>query len=50
MHQAEKEDLEAVVLSLDFVKYFDKCSFSILHSSLEFFGFGEIVKQWTKIL
>ena len=50
MSQAEKEDLETVVLSLDFVKCFDKCSFSILHSSLEFFGFGQKVKEWTKIL
>ena len=50
MHQAEKEDLEAVVLSLDFVKCFDKCSFSILHGSLEYFQFGEVVKQWTEIL
>ena len=50
MHQVQKEDLETVVLSLDFVKCFDKCSFSILHGSLEFFGFGEIIKEWTKIL
>ena len=50
IHLAEKEDLEAVVLSLDFVKCFDKCSFTILHGSLEFFGFGEKVKEWTKIL
>ena len=50
MHQAEKEDLEAVVLSLDFVKCFDKCSFSILHGSLDFFNFGGIVKKWTEIL
>ena len=50
MHQAEVEDLEAVVLSLDFVKCFDKCSFSILHGSLEFFGFGQIVRDWTRIL
>ena len=50
MHQAEKEDLEAVVLSLDFVKCFDKCSFSILHGSLDFFGFGSIIKDWTRIL
>ena len=50
MHLAEKEDLEAVILSLDFVKCFDKCSFSILHGSLEFFKFGNIVKEWTKIL
>ena len=50
IHHAEKEDLEAVVLSLDFVKCFDKCSFSILHGSLDFFEFREIVKEWTKIL
>ena len=50
IHKAEKEDLEAVVLSLDFVKCFDKCSFTILHGSLEFFGFGETVKTWTRIL
>ena len=29
---------------------FDKCSFSILHGSLEYFGFGEIIKVWTRIL
>ena len=50
MHHAEKEDLEAVILSLDFVKCFDKCSFSILHGSLDFFGFSEVVKVWTEIL
>ena len=50
IHQVDKEDMEAVVLSLDFVKCFDKCSFDILHGSLEFFGFGTIVKEWTIIL
>ena len=50
MHQADEQDLEAIVLSLDFVKCFDECSFSILHGSLEYFGFGQIVKDWTKIL
>ena len=50
MYHAQKQDLEAVVLSLDFVKCFDKCSFSILHGSLDFFKFGSIVKAWTRIL
>ena len=50
MYYTKKEDLEAVILSLDFVKCFDKCSFSILHGSLNFFGFGEIIKVWTKVL
>ena len=43
MHQVQQEDLQAVILSLDFVKCFDKCSFSILHGSLEFFNFGHII-------
>ena len=50
MHEVDSQDLEAVVLSLDFVKCFDKCSFSILFGSLSFFGFGEVVKKWTDIL
>ena len=50
IHEANVEDLEAVILSLDFVKCFDKCSFSILHGSLEFFDFGKTIKHWTKIL
>ena len=50
IHQVEKEDLEAVILSLDFVKCFDKCSFSILHGSLDYFEFGTNIKEWTKIL
>ena len=50
IHSAEVEDLEAVVLSLDFVKCFDKCSFSILHGSLQYFGFGNIIRKWTEIL
>ena len=50
MHEAEIEDLEAVILSLDFVKCFDKCSFEILHGSLVYFGFGSLIQEWTKIL
>ena len=50
MHKAEKEDIEAIIMSLDFVKCFDKCSFSILHGSLEYFNFGKIIREWTEIL
>ena len=50
MHYTDIEDIEAVALSLDFVKCFDKCSFSILFGSLDIFGFGQIVKEWTYIL
>ena len=50
LQYAKENELEAVVLSLDFVKCFDKCSFDILHGSLNYFEFGEIVKDWTRIL
>ena len=50
IHYTKEQNIEALILSLDFVKCFDKCSFSILHGSLEFFQFGDIIKNWTKIL
>ena len=50
IQEAKDRDIEAVVLSLDFVKCFDKCSFSILHGSLQYFGFAELIREWTKIL
>ena len=50
IQEAKKEDLGAVILSLDFVQCFDKCSFDILFGSLDYFKFGDIVKQWTRIL
>ena len=50
MHIADDQELEAAVLSLDFVKCFDRCSFSILHGSLKYFQFGSIVQEWTQIL
>ena len=50
MYYARKHDIEAVILSLDFVKCFDRCSFSVLNGSLEYFGFGGLIKEWTKIL
>ena len=39
-----------MILSLDFVKCFDKCSFDILFGSLDFFEFGTVIKKWTHIL
>ena len=47
----DQQDLEAVVLSLDFVKCFDKCRFFYsAWQSPAFFRFGKIVKDWTRIL
>ena len=46
----EREEEEAIVLSLDFSKAFDKLSFSAIIGSLEFFNFPPYIIQWTKIL
>ena len=47
---AIENDLEMLIVSLDFAKCFDRVSFSILHGALEYFKFGETVKEWTRIL
>ena len=49
MSETDTKELEAVVLSLDFVKCFDRCSFGILYGSLDYFGFGTVVRKWTEI-
>ena len=47
---AKDKDLEAIILSLDFEKCFDKVSFSILFGALEFFKFPKYITKWVKIL
>ena len=47
---AKDKDLEAIILSLDFKKCFDKVSFSILFGALEFFKFPKYITKWVKIL
>ena len=47
---AIENHLEMLIVSLDFAKCFDRVSFSILHGALDYFKFGDIVKDWTYIL
>ena len=47
---AIENELEILIVSLDFAKCFDRVSFDILHGALKYFKFGEVVKNWTKIL
>ena len=47
---AKDKDIQAILLSLDFEKCFDKIEFTALHGALDFFGFSEILKTWTKII
>ena len=46
----EDEDLDAMILSLDFMKCFDRIEFDALFGALKFFGIAEKIIDWTKIL
>ena len=46
----ENENEEGLVLSCDYQKCFDKVSFSALFGSLKYFGFSELIYNWTQIL
>ena len=50
MTLADERDLDAIILSLDFEKCFDKVEHCALIGSLEYFGFSEYLVEWTKIL
>ena len=50
IQHSEKENLDNIILQLDFEKCFDKIEFDILFKSLHYFGFPDIVQTWTKIL
>ena len=43
-------DQDAMILSLDFLKCFDRVEFQILFKVLDFLEFPHIIKHWTKIL
>ena len=47
---AVDNDLECLIVSLDFAKCFDRVEFGILHGSLKYFQFGQVIQKWTHIL
>ena len=44
------ELIQAIILSLDFMKCFDRIEFQTILKSLSFFGFAEYITQWVEIL
>ena len=50
MQFAEKHNLEAFILQLDFQKCFDKIDFSALIGALSYFDFPDYIITWTNIL
>ena len=50
MEFAILNDVEALIVSLDFQKCFDRVSFLILNGALDYFKFADRIKRWTCIL
>ena len=50
MQHAEKENIEAIILQLDFQKCFDKIDFSAIFGSLQYFGIPDYLVNWARIL
>ena len=47
---AEKNDQECIILSLDFLKCFDRIEFKAITGAMSFFGFVDYLIEWTSIL
>ena len=47
---ADSEELDGLIVQIDFMKCFDRVETSALIESLRYFNFGESFIQWTKVL
>ena len=45
-----KENIELILLALDYSKAFDSVDFEFIHKTFELFNFGENFRQWIKII
>ena len=50
LNYTDEKQIEAFILSCDYKKCFDKIDFSALQGSLRYFGFHELIVNWTAIL
>ena len=46
----KKENIDLILLALDYTKAFDSVNFDFIHKTFETFNFGEIFKKWIKII
>ena len=46
----KKENLDLILLALDYTKAFDSVDFQFIYKTFEHFGFGENFKKWIKII
>ena len=49
MMYAKENDLEAIILSLDFQKCFDNVSFTAITGTMEYFKFPRYLTKWTQV-
>ena len=50
MHYTEKNNIDGMLLLIDFEKAFDSLSWSFLYKTLIFFGFRESIIKWVQLL
>ena len=50
MKYTEKNNIDACILSLDFLKCFDKIEHTCIMGSLDYFGFPSYISNWVRIL
>jgi hypothetical protein len=46
----KKENLDLILLALDYTKAFDSVNFEFVHKTFDLFNFGENFKKWIKII
>ena len=46
----KKENLDLIILALDYTKAFDSINFEFVHKTFALFNFGENFKKWIKII
>ena len=49
MNYAEINDIPGLIVLIDFEKAFDSLAWSFIHKTLDFFNFGQVIKNWIKI-
>ena len=50
MFYRKKENLDLILLAVDYSKAFDSVNFEFIHKTFEFFNFGENFRKWIKII
>ena len=49
MHYCQEQNLDGLLMLVDFEKAFDSVSWNFLYKTLKFFNIGESIQQWVKL-